>query len=237
MSRVNHARQRVDGRNAEDFRQPCLQQGVLSNAQGSAYVETGKTKVMVGIFGPRESDTSHRDTFYSQGRIAVDVSIVKFPSKPKVGPRKTPEETELARMVQASVQSTILLEKFPKLVLDINCSVLEQDGNVASAIINAATLALADAGIEMRDMVSSCSVALLPGKICVVDPSGAEEVVQVGKAVVSVSPIRGEVTFVSTSGRWEETAWNDAVKMAIVGCAQMDYTMREHVRQNAMGSL
>lgn len=64
-----------------------LQQGVLSHAQGSAYIESGSTKVMVGVFGPHESD-NYRDSYAPRGRIAVDVSIVTFPAKPKVGPRK-----------------------------------------------------------------------------------------------------------------------------------------------------
>ena len=64
-----------------------LQQGVLSHAQGSAYIESGSTKVMVGVFGPHESD-NFRDSYAPLGRVAVDVSIVTFPSKPKVGPRK-----------------------------------------------------------------------------------------------------------------------------------------------------
>ena len=64
-----------------------LQVGVLSQAQGSSYVEVGATKVMVGIFGPRESDM-YRDSYTPQGRIIVDVSIMTLPSQPKVGPRK-----------------------------------------------------------------------------------------------------------------------------------------------------
>lgn len=64
-----------------------LQVGVLSQAQGSSYIEVGATKVMAGVFGPRESDM-YRDSFTPQGRIAVDVSIVTIPSRPKVGPRK-----------------------------------------------------------------------------------------------------------------------------------------------------
>ena len=96
-----YAYRRPDGRAPSHLRPPHLQQGVLSNAQGSAYVESGNTKVMVGVCGPRESDTSHRDTFTPHGRINVDVSIVTFPAKPKFGPRKTAEETRLSRTVQS----------------------------------------------------------------------------------------------------------------------------------------
>lgn len=52
----------------------------------------------------------------------------------------------------------ILTESFPKLVLDIHCTVLECDGSVASALIIGASLALANAGIDMKDLVASCTV-------------------------------------------------------------------------------
>lgn len=228
---MSSKRTRPDGRNTPtEIRPPHLQLGVLSNAQGSAYVELGNTKAMVGVFGPRESDAAHRDAFTPTGRINVDVSVVTFPAKSKVGPRKTAEEASMARTIQSAFCSVVLLEKFPKLVLDINCTVLEKDGSVASALINAATLALIDAGIEMSDMVSSCSVALQGEDHVVVDPTGAEEKAQRGCAVVAISPIRGNVTFVESSGVWEERLWNDALKVAIVGCAQLDCTMREWLK-------
>ncbi len=224
-------RTRPDGRNTpSDMRPPHLQLGVLSNAQGSAYVELGNTKAMVGVFGPRESDAAHRDAFTPTGRIHVDVSFVTFPAKSKVGPRKTAEEAAIARTIQSAFSSVVLLEKFPKLVLDINCTVLEKDGSVASALINAATLALIDAGIEMNDMVSSCTVTLQDEDRVALDPTGVEEKAQRGSAVVAISPVRGNVTFVESSGTWEEQLWNDALKMAIVGCAQMDCTMREWLK-------
>lgn len=131
---------------------------MLTGAQGSAYVELGKTKVMVGIFGPREHTDQGREPYSSVGRTTVDVSIVTFPRRPKMGPRKTREEVHLASLVQAAVTSSILLDRFPKLFVDINCTVLESDGSVATALILATSLALAHAGIEMNDTVSSCTV-------------------------------------------------------------------------------
>lgn len=104
--------QRQGGRGAEEFREACtyrsvyiycihsvmrkvsrvhsshagLEQTVLGNAQGSSCVEFGGTKVLVGVFGPRERQT--KDTFLASGALEVDVEIVRFPAKPKVGPKR-----------------------------------------------------------------------------------------------------------------------------------------------------
>lgn len=106
---------------------------------------------------------------------------------------------------------------------------IEKDGSVASALINAATLALIDAGIEMNDMVSSCSVSLHADTI-IVDPCATEEKSQRASAVVAVSPIRGTITFIDTSGPWTEASWNDALKTAIIACTQLDVTVREWLK-------
>ena len=100
---------------------------------------------------------------------------------------------------------------------------------MASALINAATLALIDAGIEMNDMVSSCSVSLHADTV-VVDPCATEEKSQRACAVVAVSPIRGTITFIDTSGPWTEASWNDALKTAIIACTQLDVTVREWLK-------
>ena len=58
----------------------------------------------------------------------------------------------------SALESSVILQKFPKSAIDIYLIVLESDGSVLSSSINAASLALADAGIDMYDLVSSTQV-------------------------------------------------------------------------------
>jgi exosome complex component RRP41 len=45
---------RIDGRRANELRQMQCKMGVLAQADGSAYVEQGQTKVLCAVYGPRE---------------------------------------------------------------------------------------------------------------------------------------------------------------------------------------
>lgn len=117
-------------------------------------------------------------------------------------------------------------------MLDIRCTVLEQDGSVASALINGATMALVDAGIEMNDMISSCTVAVC-GANMVMDPSGDEEKMGSAITTMAIAPISGRVTYMCCSGPWEESDFQKALKMGIVGCAKYDGTMRTYIQESS----
>ncbi|MEM2983328.1 MAG: exosome complex exonuclease Rrp41, partial [Candidatus Bathyarchaeia archaeon] len=52
---------RLDGRRPDELRPIKLEIGVLGNADGSAYIEQGKNKILVGVYGPREIHPKHAE--------------------------------------------------------------------------------------------------------------------------------------------------------------------------------
>ena len=50
------------------------------------------------------------------------------------------------------------LDAFPKATLDVWALVLQAGGSELAVAVTAAAAALADAGVEMRDLVAACSV-------------------------------------------------------------------------------
>jgi len=60
--------------------------------------------------------------------------------------------------VQAALEAAVQRHTFPKANVDVYCLILESGGADAAVAITAASLAIADAGIEMYDLVSACSV-------------------------------------------------------------------------------
>lgn len=72
------------------------------------------------------------------------------------------EERELSAQLQTALEAAVRLHTVPKANVDIYCLVLESAGADLAVCICAAAMALADAGIEMVDMVSACSVVSWP---------------------------------------------------------------------------
>lgn len=64
----------------------------------------------------------------------------------------------MAGQLLATLEAAVLLHTFPKSNVDVYCLILESGGSDLAVCISAASLALADAGIEMTDLVSACSV-------------------------------------------------------------------------------
>ena len=50
---------RLDGRKVDELRPVKMEVGVLPNADGSAYLEQGRNKILVGVYGPKEAHPRH----------------------------------------------------------------------------------------------------------------------------------------------------------------------------------
>ena len=59
------------------------------------------------------------------------------------------------------IQLNSRTELYPRSQIDVFVEVLQADGGNYCACVNAATLALVDAGIPMRDYVCACTASLM----------------------------------------------------------------------------
>ncbi|CAH9124289.1 unnamed protein product [Cuscuta epithymum] len=148
---------RSDGRHFYRCRDALLNTGAVKAASGSAYAEFGNTKVIVSVFGPRESKKAmmYSDT----GRLNCNVSYATFATP--VRGQLSAENKELSPMLHKALEGAIILDSFPKTTVDVFALVLESGGSDLPVIITCASLALADAGILLYDLVAAVSVMMM----------------------------------------------------------------------------
>lgn len=149
---------RLDGRTQFELRNIRIDSGVLNEADGSAYVEWGKNKVMCGVFGPRECIPKHGSDPY-KAIVKCRYTMSPFSSLEEHG-RSGPNRrsTELSKVIREVFENLIIAENFPRTQIDIYVDVLQSDGGTRTTCITAASVALANAGIPMRDMASAVAV-------------------------------------------------------------------------------
>ncbi|KAF9069675.1 3' exoribonuclease family, domain 1-domain-containing protein [Rhodocollybia butyracea] len=187
------------GRTTSDIRPIFLQPGLISQANGSAYIETERTKIACSVYGPRQSKNT---TYNEKGRLNVEVKFAPFSCERRRAPLRDAEDRSIAVAIQQALLSSIRLELFPKSSIDVFLIVIEADGIegcVASGSIAAST-ALADAGIDMFGLVMSCSAAVVDSDIWI-DPTQEESSTADGSIVLACMPALGTVTNVWQSGR------------------------------------
>lgn len=154
---------RLDGRNPTDLRNLRIEAGVIPEADGSSFVEWGGNKIVCGVHGPRECIPRHGANPY-HAILKCRYMMSPFASTEEHG-RSGPSRrsTELSKVIKEAFENVVLIEKFPNTQIDIFIDVLQADGGTRTASVTAATVALANAGIPMKDMVSSVAVGKADG--------------------------------------------------------------------------
>ncbi|KAL3645313.1 Exosome complex component RRP41-like [Castilleja foliolosa] len=218
---------RADGRHLHDCRPAYLRTGSVISASGSAYAEFGNTKVIVSVFGPRESKKAmmYSDT----GRLNCNVSYTTF-STPVRG--QAPETKDLSSTLHKALEGAIILKSFPKTTVDVFALVLESGGSDLPVITTCASLALADAGIMLYDIITSVSVSCV-GKNIIIDPLSEEENYQDGSMVITCMPSRNEVTQMTVTGEWSTTSIHEAMQLCLDACSKLGKIMRTCLKEAA----
>lgn len=151
---------RLDGRRWNELRRIHGQISTQSASDGSSYLEMGNTKVLCTVIGPQEQRRSAGGAQQSQkATIEAAISIAGFSGVDrKRRGRNDKRIQEMNHMIESAFESTLQLHLYPHSTISITLHVLSQDGSLLAACLNAATIALIDAGIPMTDYVVACTV-------------------------------------------------------------------------------
>ncbi len=156
---------RVDGRRVDELRPLKIKAHVLNSADGSAYVEWGNNKVIAGVFGPTQCLPYH---IASPLKAVIRTQYLMAPfSSPEEHGRSGPNRRsiEISKVMREALEHVVMVEKFPRAMIEVYVYVLQADGGTRCAATTAASVALADAGLPMRDMVAAVAVGKVGGEM------------------------------------------------------------------------
>ncbi|KAL3990549.1 3' exoribonuclease family domain 1 protein [Acanthocheilonema viteae] len=175
MSIISEHGYRRDGRKPHQIRNLNYKLGVYSQADGSAYLEQGNTKVLCAVYGPYEPKQRSR-LLEDRCIINCQYSMATFSTNErKERPRGDRRSLQFARLMEKAFEAAVLTENYPRSRIDVFCELLQADGSHLAACVNVGTLALADAGVPMRGLVAAASCSCAPGGLACVDVNSREE--------------------------------------------------------------
>jgi exosome complex component RRP41 len=164
---------RLDGRDKQELRPIKMEVGVIKNADGSAYLEWGNNKIYAAVYGPREVHPHHLAK-PDRGILRVFYRMATFSVFDRKRPAPGRREKEISMIITDCLEPVLFLELYPGTSFEVFIDVMDADGGTRCASTTVAALALADAGVPMRSLVSAVAVGRIDGEI-VTDLSGIED--------------------------------------------------------------
>ena len=214
---------RLDGRRVDEMRPIEIKAGILPAADGSAWVQHGLNVAVAAIYGPMEA---HPRKIQKQDRAVIDVryNMAPFSTSDRIRPGFNRRSREISKVTAEALESVVLLERFPRSKIRVEIEILSAEAGTRCVGITAASVALADAGIPMRDMV----VGIASGKIedtVVLDLDKAEDNYGQADLPMGILPNTGEMAFLQMDGDLSIEEFNLATEYNYKAAAEIHEEM------------
>jgi exosome complex component RRP41 len=224
---------RIDGRLAEQMREIEMQIDVVSRANGSAQVKFGNTIVVASVYGPKELYPKYlREP--ETGILRCRYAMAPFSTEDRKTPGPDRRSIELSKVIRIAIEPAIFLEDFPKAVVDIFVEVLQADGSTRVTGINAASLALACAGIPLKDLICACSAGKIDDTL-VVDLNGKEDNFSKADMSFAMLPSKDEITLLQMDGLLTKEEVMKLIEIAKRSCKEIYELQKRALREKYKG--
>ena len=215
MAKKSESFERPDGRGMNETRKIVAKVGVIPNADGSAMFAFGDTIAYAAVYGPRKMHPQHAQN-PQKGVLRCEYNMISFSVNERIRPGMNRRSTEISKITEWALEPVLMLDKYPAAVVDVFINIIQANASTRCAGINAASLALAHAGIPMKELVSSVSIGKLD-KNLVVDLIKEEEDWEEGEGATDI-PITltnsGKITHLQLDGTITSKELKEVLKLA-----------------------
>lgn len=213
-------KKRVDGRKMDELRPLSIKVGVLPNADGSAYLEWGQNKVYAAVFGPREALPKHTQNPY-KAVVKLNYRMATFSVPERKQPRPNRRDSEISKVLGEALDKAIFTEQFPNTEISIIVEVVDSNAGSRVACLTAASCALADAGIPMRDLVSATGVGKAFNELIVDLNKEEEDASDAVDIPIGILPNSEEIVLLQMDGLLTKEELDKIMPMAMKACKQV----------------
>lgn len=225
MKRINMAEKfkRPDGRALDELRKMSAKVGVIPNADGSALFAFGKTIAIAAVYGPRQLHPQHMQN-PSAGILRVNYDLLSFSVSDRKKPGPSRRSQEISKVTEWALSPVLDLKEFPNTVIDVQIYIIQADAGTRTAGINAASLALAHAGIPMKNLI--CSVAIgKQDQTLIVDLDKEEEDFEEGEGATDFPIAKiantNKFTLMQLDGKIQPERIKEVINLANQSCEQI----------------
>lgn len=220
---------RADGRALDELRPLSIQAGVLKRADGSAYVEWGGNKVLAAVYGPREVHPRHLQN-PARAIVQCRYNMAAFSVSERKRPGPDRRSVEISKIISEALEAVVFVEQFPRTTVDVYVEVLQADAGTRCAGITAASVALADAGVPIRDLVPACASGKVEN-VVVCDLDKEEDNCGQADVPMAILPRTGEILLLQMDGHLTYDELMKAIEYNYRACRVINELQREALRR------
>ena len=230
---------RFDKRKFDELRPIIAKVGIIPNADGSALFAFGKTVAIAAVYGPKPLHPAHMQD-PERGIIRCNYNMLPFSVTERAKPGPNRRSKEIGMVAGNALAAVVDLTRFPGTVIDVEIMILQANASTRCAGINAAAMALAHAGVVMKEMVSSVSIGKIDDKI-VADITKEEEDYHEGEGPTDIpftlTSRTKQITHLQLDGKIQTHRFAEAIEAAKAACDKVhEYQMRalkgENINEN-----
>ncbi|RSH79837.1 uncharacterized protein EHS24_009497 [Apiotrichum porosum] len=210
-------------RPADALRPIFLKTGLVTQANGSAYIEAAGVKIACSwnnvsdsaiSFGPRPRPPPYTP----HGTLNLEVKFAPFASRARRAPLRDTEPVNHTALLTQLLLPALRLHLLPKLSVDVHILVLEADSDAAvlSAGLTAACAAVTDAGIPINGLAVG-SVVSTDGQTLLLDPTGDETSTAQCTVTLGAMPALGKVTSLHLVGEVDLDQACEMIELTLTG--------------------
>ncbi len=211
---------RADGRGFDELRPIKAEVGIVPNADGSALFAFGETVAIAAVYGPKPLHPQHLQD-PEKGIIRCSYNMLPFSVTERARPGPSRRSKEIGMVSGNALASVIDLKRFPGTVIDVEIMILQANASTRCAGINAAIMALAHAGVVMKELVSSVSIGKIDDKI-VTDITKKEEDYEGGEGPTDIpytlTSRNKEIVHLQLDGKIQTRRLRESYDAAVIAC-------------------
>ncbi|NOZ80298.1 MAG: exosome complex exonuclease Rrp41 [DPANN group archaeon] len=219
---------RLDGRKFDELRPIEARAGIIKRADGSGYFRIGKSSAYAAVYGPRELYPRFLQN-PTKGVLRCHYNMMPFSSVGgRVRPGGSRRSKEISMVTNKALLSVMELDDFTNAVIDVFIELDQTDAGTRCAGISAASIALADAGIVMKDLVSAVAIGVVDNSV-VADLNYDEEAYDKGDVAdipFAVIPSTGKISLLQMDGIITKEQLNEAMELAQKKCGEINRIQR-----------
>jgi exosome complex component RRP41 len=210
--------------------------GVVDNADGSAMFQFGKTIAIAAVYGPKKMHPQHAQD-PKKGTLRCAYNMLSFSVEDRIRPGPSRRSTEISKITQWALEPVLLIDQFPNQVIDVHINILQASASTRCAGINAAIMALAHAGIPMKNIVSSISVGKIDKQLVVDVNKFEDSVFDEGEGATDI-PFTftgdGKITHLQLDGKISPEQFKEALELARNGAKEV-YEVQKKALKESLG--